>query len=175
MILTDNIIFATETVDEVATDIVDLIEEHYAELTAHKDVIFLAPDWARYRALEDASKLMVFTARHGDTLVGYSVWFVDCHIHYKHQLFANNDIIFLHKAYRSPTTWWTVTQSTVKRWLHMKPSNSIGKQLIAYSESQLKLIGVTKAIWHIKFKLNWSPILFRRGYEREDFTVAKIL
>lgn len=169
------ITFDTENVDDVRDDIENLIQEHYEELCAHRDIIKLAPDWTRYKALEDACKLLVYTVRDGGILVGYSVWFVDVHIHYSGQLFANNDIIFLSKSHRNVTTWWTVTCSTVKRWFGCAPSNSTGKQLIAYSEAQLKLIGVTKAIWHIKFKLNWSPILFRRGYEREDFTVAKIL
>jgi hypothetical protein len=39
----------------------------------------------------------------------------------------------------------------------------------------LKQIGVTKAVWHIKFDHDWSAILRRRGYVSEDFTVGKIL
>jgi hypothetical protein len=169
------ILFATEDVADVREDIEYLLQEHYEELCANKEIVKLAPDWDRYLALEAANKLLVYTVRDGGVLVGYSVWFVDVHIHYVGQLFANNDIIFLSKTHRNTATWWTVTQSVVKRWLGITPKDSVGKQLIAYSEEQLKLIGVTKAIWHIKFKLDWSPILFRRGYAREDFTVAKIL
>lgn len=169
------ITFDTESVGDVHDDIEELIQEHYEELCGNRDIIKLAPDWNRYYALEEANKLLVYTVRDGGILVGYSVWFVDVHIHYSGQLFANNDIIFLSKSHRNVTTPWTVALATIKRWMGFAPGNSVGKQLIAYSEAQLKLIGVTKAIWHIKFRLNWSPILFRRGYEREDFTVAKIL
>lgn len=149
------IIFATETVAQVRADIAPLLDLHYDELTLHKDVMQLAPDWPRYETLEDADKLLAFTARDDGQLIGYSVWFVDAHIHYAGTLVATNDVIFLHKNYRHGT--------------------SAGRDLIGYSEQMLKSFGVDKAIWHIKFKNDWSAILRRRGYEREDFTIGKIL
>lgn len=171
-----DLVFTSEDVVDVKTDILYLLDLHYEELCARKDVIKLAPNFDQYQALEDAGKLMVYTARDAGQLVGYSVWFIDCHIHYQHQLFANNDIIFLHPSYRNKTTAWTVTRSYLRRLFGLKKkTKGVGEQLIDYSETQLRLIGVTKAIWHVKFKLNWSPILFRRGYSREDFTMSKIL
>lgn len=171
-----NLEFSIEDVEIVKCDIAGLIELHYEELCANREVIELAPDFDRYQQLEDMGKLAIFTVRDDGILVGYSIFFVDAHIHYKNQLFANNDIIFLHKSYRNPFT--------VKRWLISwtrralmipKRTKGIGEQLIDFSEDQLRIIGVTKVIWHIKFRLNWFPILKRRGYGREDFTVAKIL
>lgn len=174
------IFYAIETVEEVRYDITDLIRLHYAELTHDKDQIDLAPDFDRYQALEDAGKLAIFTVRKEDTdddlLIGYAIFFIDQHIHYKHQSFANNDIIFLHQDYRTKHTPWTILRSRVRSMLGIKKaSSSIGSNLIDFSEQQLKLMGVTKAIWHIKFSLDWSAILKRRGYHREDFTLGKIL
>lgn len=168
--------FDIEDVEIVKDDITGLIELHYEELTAHRDVIELAPDFERYQQLEDMGKLAIFTVRDDDLLVGYSIFFVDAHIHYKNQLFANNDIIFLHKSYRNPFTVKRALLSWTRRLLMIpKRTKGIGEQLIDFSEDQLRIIGVTKVIWHIKFRLNWFPILKRRGYSREDFTAAKIL
>lgn len=148
--------YNTETVDEVRADIAPLLALHYDELCMHKDDMELAPDWDRYYALEQANRLLAFTVRDDGALIGYAVFFVDVHIHYAGTLTAMNDVTFVHKDYRS--------------------RSRAGLNLIAYSEHQLKKICVkVKVIWHIKFKLDWSPILLRRGYTPEDFTVSKIL
>lgn len=178
--------FNIESVCDVRFCIEDLIGLHYEELTANKDAIELAPDFDRYQELENLGKLAIFTVRDpayedrgypGGKLVGYSIFFIDAHIHYRNQTFANNDIIFLHKDYRNRATFWTVLRSWIRRNVLCIPKKTkgLGEQLIDFSEEQLKLMCVTKVIWHIKFKLNWAPILYRRGYAREDFTVGKIL
>lgn len=149
------ITFAAETVDEVRHDIEPLLEKHYDEVALHKDAISLAPDWSRYSMLEKDGRLMAFTAREDGRLIGYSVWFFDMHIHYRGALIATNDVIFVDKEYRRGT--------------------NAGTDLILYSERMLKQIGVTKALWHIKFDHDWSAILRRRGYAAEDFTMGKIL
>lgn len=150
------ITFATETVAEVQADIEPLLALHYDELCASKEWMALAPDWDRYIALENMDRLLAFTARDDGKLIGYSVFFVDVHIHYRGNLIANNDVIFVHRDYRK--------------------GSRTGLDLIAYSEQQLKLICVqVKVIWHIKFKQDWSAILRRRKYVPEDFTMGKIL
>lgn len=171
-----NLEFYIETVEESRDDIASLIGLHYAELCANKEVIELAPDYARYQQLEDVGKLAIFTVRDAGLLVGYSIFFIDQHIHYKNQSFANNDIIFLHKSYRNPFTVKRALLSWTRRLLRIpKKTKGVGEQLIDFSEDQLRLMSVTKVLWHIKFKLNWFPILKRRGYAREDFMVGKIL
>jgi hypothetical protein len=147
--------YAMETVGQVKSDILPLLDLHYDELTLNKDVMKLAPDWAKYQALEDNNQLLAFTVRHGGVLVGYSVWFTDVHIHYAGSLTAHNDVIFLHRDFRKGTT--------------------VGRELIDFSEKMLKAFGVDKCYWHIKFKQDWSAILLRRGYQREDMIVGKAL
>lgn len=149
------ITYQTETVDEVRADIEPLLELHYDEVAMNKHAMALAPSWERYYALEKDNRLLAFTVRDDGKLVGYSVWFLDMHIHYVGALMAMNDVIFVHRDYRKRST--------------------AGIGLIDYSEHMLKRVGVTKAVWHIKFDHDWSPILLRRGYGKEDFTVGKIL
>lgn len=170
-----NLTFQIETT-ACKDDIEPLLALHYDELCQHKEAMALVPDWDKYRFLEQHDKLLAFTVRDSGKLIGYAVFFVDAHIHYSDTLIANNDIIFLHKDYRNKVTPWTVFRSVVRRALRIpKRTTSIGEQLIVFSEQQLKNFGVNKVIWHIKFKLNWGGMMLRRGYEREDFTVSKII
>jgi GNAT superfamily N-acetyltransferase len=146
--------YQTETLFGVVHDIQDLIKLHYDEIALHKDRIPLAPDWDRYRALEDAGQLVVFTVRDGELLVGYSVFFLSWHLHYKTTRMAMNDVLFLHKDYRKGTT---------------------GIKLIKHSEQELREMDVDKVIWHVKFNNDFRPILNRLGYCDEEAIVAKML
>lgn len=144
-----------EKVLDVAEEIEHLLQLHYQEVALHKDEIPLDPDWPRYVAMEERGNCHVYTARLDGRLIGYSVFFTHQHIHYSGTMVANNDILFVHPEYRK--------------------GSSAGIKLIKFSEEQLKAMGVIKLTWHIKFKNDWSAVLYRRGYEDEDKIVGKIL
>ena len=72
-----------------------LIEDHWNEVALHKDVVKLEPNWGQYAALEAQNRLVIITAREGELLVGYSVFFLHHHAHYKSCLVASNDVIYL--------------------------------------------------------------------------------
>lgn len=92
--------YRQEFLDQVRDDIKLLIALHWQEIALNQDKIKLNPDWSAYQELEKLNKLKIFTARDGDRLVGYFVVICGTNIHYKDHLFANNDIIYLHKDYR---------------------------------------------------------------------------
>jgi hypothetical protein len=131
-----------------------LLVDHYEELTLNKHKVKLNPDWNRYFELERQGKLHLFTLRDQTELVGYSVFFLDTHIHYKDLMVATNDIIYLKKSDRLGTS---------------------GIRLIKYSEQQMKLLGADKITWHVKLSQDFRPILHRMGYMDEDIIVGKIL
>ena len=169
------ITYAIENVGDVRKDIEPLLALHYEELCLNKEAMVLAPDWGRYYALEKLNKLLIFTARDAGKLIGYSVFFADVHIHYGASLVAVNDVIFVHQDYRNKFSLGSFIGSYIRRLLRMKPRFGVGKSLIEYSEQQLRLIGAAKIAYRIKFTFNWSVILLRRGYQREEFVVGKIL
>lgn len=148
------ITFQREQVLDVADEIEDLLRMHYEEVALHKEAIPLDPDWPRYVSLEEVGQLAVYTARDDGRLVGYSVFFLYQHIHYKQTRIASNDVLFLHPDYRKGTC---------------------GIKLIKHSEQQLKSLGVNKVTWHIKFNKDFRPILHRMGYCDEEVIVGKIL
>lgn len=148
---------------ELAPELLPLLQKHYDELTLNKDVVELAPDWARYADIEEAGKLYIFTLRDGPTLVGYSLFFLDTHLHYADLLVASNDVLFVDPAYRK---------------------TGDGAKLIQFSEDCLTALGARKITWHVKFNkfvngveqlLDFRPLLHRAGYADEETMVGKII
>ena len=128
---------------------------HYLEVAKNRDKIALAPDDERYHSMEDVGQLVCFTARDGDKLVGYSIFIVNDHLHYKNNKFAFNDVIYVHPDYRKGTT--------------------IGKDLIEFAEKELVKFGVDKMTYHVKLDHDWSAMLVRKGYAREEVIVSKFI
>ena len=141
-------------IDSIRSEIEVLLEEHYAELTLDKDVMKLAPDWDKYNQLNNDGKLSVVAAYDDAEMVGYSVFFLNEHIHYKNNIIANNDVLFLKATYRLGMT---------------------GVKLIKYSEMILQNLGVSKVIWHIKQARDFRKLLHRMGYQDEDIIVGRAL
>lgn len=131
-----------------------LLDLHYDELTLNKDVVKLDPMWSEYAALEMMGRFVVFTAREDGKLVGYSAFFINKHIHYASLIAAQNDVLFIHPEFRRGTT---------------------ALKFIDYCESMLQVLGARKVTYHIKFSLDWRPVLHRRGYSDEEVMCAKLL
>ena len=128
---------------------------HYDEIALDKSQIPLNPDWDAYQRMEDIGDLVCFTVRKDGVLIGYSVFFLKWHIHYSNTKFAHNDVLYVHPDFRK--------------------SSSIGKDLIKYSEQELKKYGVNKVVWHIKCDHDWSAIMLRMGYRKDEIMVSKFI
>ena len=146
--------FDIEKYSQWGEDIKELTKLHYDEVAVNKDVIPLDPDWDRYKYLCDNNLLLCITARDEKKLVGYSIFFITKHIHYKSTTYATNDVLYLHPNYRK---------------------GSLGLKLIKISEKFLKEINADKILWHIKFNKDFRSILHRLGYVDEDVIVGKII
>ena len=123
-----------------------LLRAHYEEIAWRRDKIALAPDEARYKSLEKAGVLRVYTARADGRLIGYSVYLVAAALHYKDTVYANNDVLFIEAAARG----------------------TAGLRLIRFAEAALKAEGVHVVLLHVKSYNDWSVIAARMGYEPTD-------
>lgn len=148
------IAMGTEKMSTVRQEIEPLLRQHYEEIALHKDRIPLAPDWGRYEHLEATRSLPIYTARSDGKLVGYSVFLLSYHLHYRNTLVAANDILYLAPEQRRGTT---------------------GLRLIKHSEAELKKLGVERIMWHVKFAHDFRAILHRLGYEDEEAIVGKLI
>ena len=92
------IVIAKEEFSGVVVEAKELVEQHYKELTLNKEAMELFPNWDKYFALDADSSLVLITARDDGKLVGYSLFILSPHLHYKKQLVAYNDVLFLHNG-----------------------------------------------------------------------------
>lgn len=147
--------FAFETVAQCRKDIVPLLQQHWEEVELHREGRPLEPDWDKYEAMDAAGKLATITVRKAGELVGYAVFFIDHHIHYKSTRMAVNDVVFLRKDCRG----------------------IVGAKLLMTAEAllQARFPGRLHIIWHIKPHIDWSPILERLGYRQEEIIMGKLL
>ena len=149
------LIINTETVDDVRSEIEELLALHWKEIAVWQDIP-LAPSWESYYAMEKAGNMVVYTVRddqNANKLVGYAVFFMRNHMHYKDHKWALNDIIWVHPDCRD---------------------GKIGRNLVNYWEKDLQSRGVHVAHVNVKVAhpalglvLKWSKYqIVESGYEK---------
>lgn len=131
-----------------------LFEVHWRELALHQDEIPLSIDENKYEVLDRADILMILTARDGDRLVGYYLWFLMPHPHYSAAgAMGLTDMYFVLPEYRRGT----------------------GARLFMASETELRKRGVVKAITSCKVHEDHTQLLERLGWTFSDRTFVKLL
>lgn len=130
-----------------------LIPAHYDELCVTKDFP-LMPDYAAYEQMRKAGMLRCITCRVDEELVGYAIFIVQPHLHYKTCRTAFEDIYYLRPSHRR---------------------GRIGIRLFQYAEHVLRQIGVDRIIMHTKVHLDNSKIFEYLGYKHTDKLYTKIL
>ena len=130
-----------------------VIPEHYDELCVTKEFP-LDPDWDSYQKLGQAGMLRTITCRLEGELIGYIIFFMQPHVHYKGCLTAYEDVYFVKKEYRK---------------------GRVGIRLFQYAESVLKSRGVNRVIIHTKIHLDNSRLLEYLKYKFTDKLYTKLL
>lgn len=146
--------YQQEFLSQVQTECQSLIELHWEDIALNKDKVKLNPDWGAYHSLEEQGKLKIFTARDGNTLVGYFVVIVGHNIHYKDHLFASNDIIYLHRDFRK---------------------GFAGIRLIKFAEDCLKEDGVSVLTINTKIHQPFDKVLERLKFKPIERVYSKYL
>ena len=146
--------FQRERFTDAFDDALPLLERHRQEI-AHFAHIPLDVDIRMYVACETNDRLRVYTARDGDTLVGYACYFVGPNPHYQGSKQAKQDVLYLAPEYRKGST---------------------GIRLVEFADAQLAVEGVQAVYHHVK---NAHPalgvILERMGYEAVERVYVKRL
>jgi len=96
--------YQQEFLETCRNELEELFNLHWEEIALNKDKIQLNPNWDAYEAIEESGHLKIFTARSNGILIGYFFVVVSVSLHYKDHLFADNDLIYLHKDYRKGFT-----------------------------------------------------------------------
>jgi len=106
--------YQVETVQECLIDMADLHEMHYAEISTHKELKKLKPDYDAYLELELNGNLRVMTVREDNNMIGYCVTFIQPHIHYIDCTYALNDILFIHPDHRGGTVGYRLIKEAIR-------------------------------------------------------------
>lgn len=131
----------------------ELFPKHYEELCVTKDFP-LVPDYDAYKALDDAKMLRAVVCRTESEVIGYIIFIVQPHLHYKTCITAFEDIYYIKPEYRK---------------------GRIGIRLFQYAEKVLKASGVNRIIMHTKVHLDNSRLFEYLGYKNSDKLYTKIL
>lgn len=141
------------TVSEMLALAGELFAEHWDEIALNKQVMVLKPDAKRYEAMEANGGLLILAAFDKDgALVGYSVNFIMCHLHYADLCIASNDLLFVSKAHRH---------------------GRLGLQLIRATEAKAKQEGARLVLWHAKPNTPLAEIMPRLGYGVQDIIFSR--
>jgi hypothetical protein len=93
--------FAVEPFVDVWAEAQPLTQPHWDEIAKNKGLLTLNPDIEKYELLDRSGNLLLITARADGKFVGYFLWIVAAHPHYRHVLTAEEDLHFLAPEYRS--------------------------------------------------------------------------
>lgn len=118
-----------------------LLDAHYDEVAKNKRLMVLRPDWDKYYQLEHEGKILAVGAFLDNKLVGYSVNFVDYHIHYADLMVCSNDIIYITPELRA---------------------SPLGLRLMVVTRELAKEYGAKLMLWHAKEHSALDKILRRR-------------
>lgn len=131
-----------------------LFSKHWLEVAAYQDKIGLDPDYDRYLALERADAIRCYTIREEGRIIGYWVFFLTPHLHYKSDKFAINDIVYVEPEWRLPG----VTPSA-----------------FVYVEDQLRAEGASVITYHMKVYKPFESMLKGLGYDHLEHQYGKYI
>lgn len=130
-----------------------LFPEHYEELSVTKEYP-LNPDYESYRMMAQAGLLRTITCRADGELIGYVVFFIRPHMHYKDCITAYEDIYFVKKEWRK---------------------GRVGIRLFKYAEQVLKERGINRIIINTKVHLDNSSLFEYLGYKHIEKMYSKLI
>ena len=131
----------------------NLFPEHYEELCVTKDFNY-EPDYEAYKRMAASGMLRCITCRNDEQLIGYIIFIVTPHLHYKSCVTAIEDLYFVTKAFRK---------------------GRVGIMLFKYAEKVLKERGVQRIVMHTKVHLDNSKLFEYLGYKMTDKVFSKML
>ena len=145
--------YQSEDPETFIDELQSILPKHYDELCVTKDFP-LMPDYEAYGRLYMAGMLRCITVRDDAELIGYALFIVQPHLHYKSCKTAFEDIYFLKKEYRK---------------------GRLGIRLFQFAEKELRNEGVNRIVMHTKIHLDNSSLFEYLGYKLTDKLYTKIL
>lgn len=134
-------------------DLKKLIEANYEELCVTKEFP-LMPDYEAYERIAKSGNITCIVCMDGNEVVGYVIFLIQPHLHYKTCLTAFEDIYYLKPEYRK---------------------GRIGIRMFKFAEDVLRSANINRIIMHTKIHLDNSKLFEYLGYKHTDKLYTKIL
>lgn len=147
--------FARERFQDVIEELKPLLARHWRELALYQDDIAFDPDYDKYAVLETTGILRMYIARSDDAVVGYAVYVAVPHLHYRNDVWAKCDILWVAPEHRRQHT---------------------GVLLLRFVEAQLRAEGVS--VMHTSGKVEHPALralLESEGHVCVEFGHSKLL
>ena len=148
------ITFQQESPSPFADEAVELFKNHYEEVAERQDVIELDPNIEKYNQLYKAKTLEIHTARDNGKLIGYSLWVVVNHLHYKKSITASSDVLYISPEYRK---------------------GMLGYKFIKWTTEEIKKRNPQRILFHMKPFLDYGKIVERLGGHYFEKTYSIVL
>lgn len=143
--------FAAESYSEaLVQEMMPLWIEHHGEVRQIEAA--LDPHIDMYRALAAAQVLRIYTARSESKLVGYQVFTITTHPHFKDRIQAVMDLLYLSPEARLG-------------WM--------GYKFLTFVDEELRKEGVHLMFRAIAAKNDFGPLLERMGYRLADLSFMR--
>lgn len=136
--------FQTEDSENVYAEAQPLLDLHWEEIAKNKQLLTLNPDRDYYRRQHNS--FLLVTCRHRRELVGYFLWNMGKHPHYKHVMTAQEDIHFLRQDHRKGLTGYLLMKNARDEAMHAGAHLLIMREKIGHEHPPLMArLGFTPA------------------------------
>ena len=147
------ITYQVEAYSDCIEEMKEHYEDHYKELSVTKTVP-LEPDYEAYFTLEKLGISKVITCRKDNVLIGYIIFVITPHLHYKSCKTAVEDIYYVTKQERK---------------------GRVGIKLFQFAEQYLKSINVNRIMYSTKIHLDNSKLFEYLGYTYIEKLYSKMI
>jgi len=147
------ITYQEEPYSDCIEELKKIYPEHYEELAVSKEFP-LEMDYETYDFLEKKGRISIITARKDLELIGYIIFFISNHLHYKSCVVAHEDIYYLKKPYRK---------------------GRIGIKLFQYAEQAMREKKINRIVYGTKVYLDNSKLFEYLGYRFYEKLYTKLL
>lgn len=150
-----SIYYVHEKMEDSLMDEMEVLwNNHWEEIANYQKKIKLSVDKEWYKEMQDVGLYQTITVRDDGTLIGYIGFVISTHPHYRDNIFASMDNVFIHKDYRKGT---------------------IGIKLFKEAEKLLKELGVDIILMRSKVHFDLSKIFEYMDYIPMEKTYSKFI
>lgn len=135
--------FQKESLGEAASDILQLVPDHYSEVSTYQGEV-IAPQFELLKILEEKGHLFIFTARdEKQSLQGYAVFTLAPHFHYSRIKIASSTLLYMRPETRGH-----------------------GVSFIRFCDESMKNLGADGIQYSVTDQKDFSPVLKRMGFKK---------